>query len=279
MYLYGLSNKKIAREIAAVCQMSRAEIMEQMDHVYHLSEDLYLGFKSAKHGEAKILAVAHIDYIGTGKVYCASRKRVRSSALDDRLGVWFALNIERLTGIPVDIVLTDGEESGRSTADRVPDSYLNTYNWIVEFDREGLTPVYYGYSEMEDPLTEAFGSTTWGTYSDISEWETEITVGAYNHGVGYKLQHTEFCQVRITDVRRSLSNFVKMYDMWGDVIIEHDPDMVYQFREFNYEDIARQYGYGWEDKYIPPVGTDLYAEELEEWEKYYKAQEQLMMEG
>ena len=218
-----MNNLELARDVARYCQFSRRDILARLDYATE-HNGLYLGFKRSPTGRARVAAVAHMDYLGSGKVHRCDRRRVVSSALDDRLGVWLALNLEALTGIPLDIIITDGEESGQSTARYVSPEYLDRYNWIVEFDRMGLAPVVYCYECMREPLLECFVSVGAGSYTDICEWGYDSRVGAYNHGIGYHDQHTERCSVKVADIRRSIDNFVAVYQRIGNRKIAHDPE-------------------------------------------------------
>ena len=78
------------------------------------------------HG-AKVLGVAHLDTVMN------RTPRLRDSVviapqLDDRLGVFCLLNLLPSMGITVDVLLTTGEERGRTTAA----NFYGSYNWIVE---------------------------------------------------------------------------------------------------------------------------------------------------
>lgn len=215
------SNAQLAESIVAVCTASRSELVRSMDWSIN-DHGLYLAGKQSKQ-RAKVLAIAHLDYLCSGRIHQCNARRIVSSALDDRLGVWFALNVERLLGISVDIIVTDGEETGQSTANLIDPDRLEKYNWIVEFDRMDLDPVVYGFDCMIDPLKQVFNQVGCGSYTDIVELEQTSPVGAYNHGIGYTRQHTESCHVEIADVRRSLENFAAVYAAIGSDRIEHDP--------------------------------------------------------
>lgn len=209
-------------EIALMCIKSREQLIAGMEWSIQTPHGLYLAGKRAS-APAKVLAIAHIDYVRSGRVHYCGPDKIVSSALDDRLGVWLALNIERLTGIPLDVILTDGEESGQSTARYINIDTLDRYNWIVEFDRRGLLPVTYGYYAMDEPLISVLGNIAHGTYSDICELEDTSPIAAYNHGVGYRNEHTEKCAVTIADVEASIDNFVRIYDALSGTKIEHEP--------------------------------------------------------
>lgn len=248
------------REITRYCTMTLPEIEQLLDWSVHI-DGLLLGGRFARSGPAKILAIAHVDFIGSGVVHKANRREIVCSALDDRLGVYLALNMEGITGIPLDVILTDGEESGQSTARYISDAHLEKYNWIVEFDRMNLEPVTYGFDCMVPHLESLFARVGFGSYTDIVELENKSPVGAYNHGIGYQRQHSENCSVKVADVRQSIANFVTVYERLGDTKIEHDP---YIFIDDD-DDLDTEYEQrlqGWSDPYDIPDDEPGY------WSKY-----------
>ncbi len=171
--------------------------------------------------KANILGVAHCDYVnigykfktyGTDDDFCVFCPR-----LDDRLGVYLLMEVMHKMGINYDILLTDNEERGSSTASLF--STDKKYNWIFEVDRRGYGAVTYCYTEMEKPLEE-FMPIAHGTFSDISllDW---LGIGAFNLAVGYEHEHTEGCYATSDVLFKNLENFKRFYDKHKDTPFIH----------------------------------------------------------
>lgn len=215
-----MRNRKIAKLVASYCAKTRSELMATMDVVTYDENEGYLGFKRTP--EAKILAVAHIDFVGTGKVHKLKNGLVISSALDDRAGVCVALELLPAWGIKADVLLTDNEESGLSSIVSVGYEMLSRYNWIVELDRQGSDAVSYGFApDIDDYLTGHF-PVGLGSYTDICELEQTSPVAAFNMGVAYHRQHTESCFLKASELRLQLDKLRGFYDRYADTPILRD---------------------------------------------------------
>lgn len=169
--------------------------------------------------DSPILAVAHLDSV----MWAPPIKHgtlVIAPQLDDRLGAWVCMNLERW-GIDADILFTDDEEIGWSTA-----SYFKPqkqYNWIVEFDRAGTDVVLYHRHNQEyiDLLAEFEFSIGYGSYSDICDMD--IGCFGFNVGIGYHKQHTRYCYADIDDTMWAVERFAEFYDCMKDSFL---PDCV-----------------------------------------------------
>jgi len=144
-----------------------------------------------------ILGVAHLDHVlkQPAKI---TKNVITCPQLDDRLGAWVLLHLlDEMDCPPFDILLTDCEEVGMSTARHFATD--NDYNWIFSFDRAGNDVVLYDY---EDDATSALVGEYFhvghGSYSDICALE-HLGVKGFNFGVGYHNQHTCECYANITD--------------------------------------------------------------------------------
>jgi hypothetical protein len=158
---------------------------------------------------ASILGVAHLDTVAWARpVYKGST--VWCPQLDDRLGAWVLCDVLPNMGIKFDLLLTTGEESGRSTASHfVPP---RQYNWVFSFDRRGTDCVMYDY-ETEDrvDLLDGYGfQTGFGSFSDISAL-THLGVAGFNFGVGYHGEHTYQCRADLGDTLRQAERFAAFY--------------------------------------------------------------------
>lgn len=229
----GKGNLPLMTNIAAWCEGSITSILKMCDwHVQRESDGGVLGFRAAPGGGAKVLAVAHLDYLGTGKVHEVDAHHIVSSALDDRLGACLAYNMQVWTGIPLDVVFCDKEERGESTLPTLGTAMLDKYNWIVEMDRRGEGAVCYEYTVMEPYIKKHF-ELHQGSFSDICTICHVSPVGAFNMAVGYDLEHTERCNATTVRVVNQLRRFRAFYNEFQDVRIEHKPptNTMWQYRK------------------------------------------------
>ncbi|MCP6726064.1 hypothetical protein NL526_28810, partial [Klebsiella pneumoniae] len=60
-----------------------------------------------------------------------------SIAHDDRLGLYYIMEILPSLGINVDVLLTTDEEIGQSSASEFKKAEGKQYNWMFMFDRHG----------------------------------------------------------------------------------------------------------------------------------------------
>lgn len=126
-------------------------------------------------------------------------------ALDDRLGAW-ALLLLRSAGLPIDILFTEDEEIGQSTASYFfPDKQ---YNWAFSFDRAGIDAVLYQY-EWNSPDFASACADHWplgiGSYSCIADLQTECP--AVNVGIGYHDHNTATCWADLNETAAQLRVF------------------------------------------------------------------------
>jgi len=162
---------------------------------------------------ADVLAVAHLDTVRHDRhfgVYRDDPDTLFNCQLDDRLGVWVALDVLPQRGIAVDVLLTTGEESCRSTAKHFQPG--KEYNWLVGFDRAGSDVVTYQFegNEWLDALAFAGNTIGWGSYSDISEMD-HLDVQGVNWGVGYHDNHGRKSRCSLREMRRAVDRFAAFY--------------------------------------------------------------------
>jgi hypothetical protein len=192
-----------------------------MTDIYFVNE--VGGFLGWVHRGGKVLAVAHMDFIGSGVVHKNNHKKVVSSALDDRLGVYAAMEVLPAMGVECDVLLCDDEESANSSMQSIGMRFLQKYNWIIELDCAGVQAITYNYKSMEGALSTVWDRVHRGAFSDITSVEHVCPIGAFNAGVGYHAQHTESCYVNIEEFLQAMSKVKKFYDMYEDVkFIEED---------------------------------------------------------
>jgi hypothetical protein len=191
---------------------------------------------------SSVLAVAHCDWVSHLPVHFSSVRIPRetlvfSPQLDDRLGVYTALDFLPSIGINTDVLLTDEEEIGRSTA-----ALFDTdkqYNWIVEFDRRGTGAVMYQY---DFPCKEYF-RVDQGSFSDICEL-AHLGVQGLNVGVAYEAEHTTRCHMVVEDYAEQMIRFQAMYKELKNKRLEHKRTSFYGRSSFVTE--------SWDDFGRPP---------------------------
>ena len=174
---------------------------------------------------APVLAVGHLDYVQFAKPKI--KKQYKNTLiydcpqLDDRLGVWVILDQLKKAGIKCDVLLTDSEESGQSTAQYFKPP--KQYNWMMEFDRQGGGTAMYDYEDQttRDLLREYDYKVDQGSFTDICELY-HLKCKGFNFGVGYHLQHTPKCYANLSETFDSLRKVQSIYTDWKDEYLEHD---------------------------------------------------------
>lgn len=174
----------------------------------------------------KVLAVAHCDSVTCNSAHFAhdpATNIVFCTRLDDRLGVFTILDVLPALGIPVDVLLTDGEESCQSTAEYFRPRH-HRYNWIVEFDRRGSGAATYSYAEMIPLVKRVFGRSGHhhGSYTDICELR-HLRVGALNVAVEYEGEHSISSRVDLAAYRKQIAKFTEFWRLFRRRRIVHNP--------------------------------------------------------
>ncbi len=182
---------------------------------------------------ADILFVCHADTVFGRAKYGQDSQRIYSPNLDDRLGVYLVLDYLPSIGINADILITENEEIGRSTAENFTPK--KQYNWIVEFDRRGSGVVVYDYDNPDwlDAITRHF-TIQQGSFSDISLLEN-LKTSAVNIGIAYHHEHTKRCYCRLSELYRQLCRFVDFYYENCNVRYAHEPKQLgfYDYPDFD----------------------------------------------
>lgn len=247
------------------CQQTVSELLEEepgfTTHVrkgkYPRSNFIREMRYAFKDNGSNILAVAHCDVAHSirGVFQQFSYKTDKddglpyiavSPALDDRLGVHIILDVLPRIGINVDILLTDLEESGNSTASLFQPPEGKEYNWIFSFDRSGDDVVMYDYdTEDNRRLLRKWGLVPgWGTFSDIA-YLTHLGVVGFNFGCGYHQEHSQSCHAFIGETERQIYLFERFFLANQDRYLEHIPEVAGRYWNRGYAsrwDDYRSYG-------------------------------------
>jgi hypothetical protein len=186
-------------------------------------------FRAHPSGEADVLAVAHqdtvvkfteakhfehVDASGTHLVYCAQ--------LDDRIGVYLACDYLPQLGVVADVLLTEDEESCRSSAFHFKTE--KTYNWMFQFDRGGDDMVMYQYATPE--LRKLWADVGFrigsGSYTDIVDLD-HLGIAGFNLGTGYQNYHSKLAYLDMDQTFSSLRKFLAFYRAHGATPFTHTP--------------------------------------------------------
>lgn len=142
-----------------------------------------------------LLFVAHLDFVCGSQTYKQEGNKFYLQNLDDRLGAYlicaglpYLINRD----IKFDVLFTDGEETGRSTAKFFSkDKCKNEYSWMAEFDRRSDDVVMYSYEtpELRKLLIDNGFKVGVGSYTDIESLQ-DLGIKGFNFGVGYQNNHS-----------------------------------------------------------------------------------------
>jgi hypothetical protein len=165
--------------------------------------------------KAHILGVAHLDSVldltHFHKMEIRQDTYVVNAQLDDRLGVYILLDMLPKMGIHFDLLLTEGEETGRSTAQYFESE--KEYNWIFSFDRHGSDVVMYQYDcpELRKDLKKVNMKAGNGSFSDIAFLD-QLGVRGINVGTGYEGEHSDLCYASMAVMQSQIAGFKRFYD-------------------------------------------------------------------
>jgi hypothetical protein len=192
-----------------------------------------------------VLGIAHLDTVvkerDVNYLKIKNKELVMSGALDDRLGAYVLLDLLPELGVVCDVLLTDGEESGHSTAEFFTPPKGKDYHWLFQFDRRGTDVVMYSYEtdEMKKLLADEGFEVGVGSFSDIGKME-DLGVKAFNFGVGYHSEHSDFCYAELLDTLAQAQKFARFYHK------HHATKLVHEKKTYatsNYHDYSSG-GYG-----------------------------------
>jgi hypothetical protein len=205
--------------LARICSMreDRFEAAFDFDR-YEVAQPVPDDFFLFRDNGGSVLAVAHLDTVAYGDERAARFVKteggevVFSRALDDRLGAYIILDMLPKLGINVDILLTVGEESGRSTAAFFDMPAGKNYDWMIEFDRGGTDVVMYQYEDSKTiGLVKECGARVGdGIFSDISYLD-HLEIKGFNWGVGYQDYHGPRAHAFLDDTFRMVDYFQVFY--------------------------------------------------------------------
>lgn len=203
---------------------------------------------------AKILGVGHLDTVNSNDHFeCLKLKDdeiVYSCQLDDRLGAYIMLDLLPKLGVKCDLLFTEGEEVGRSTAAHF-NPKKHDYNWIFEFDRRGTDVVMYQFESAKMvKLLKRNGFTVGiGSFSDIA-FLGGLGVKGFNFGTGYHNEHSADAHVYLSETRKMVGLFADFAKKMSGVKFEHAENNARTVspRYHGRLDIDDDFQYGWDAK-------------------------------
>jgi hypothetical protein len=191
-----------------------------------------------KNNNSDVLSVAHIDHVGKDNpsFYMDNHNFVSCISLDDRLGIYCILDIYPKLGIVTDILITDFEETGHSTAIKFDPK--RKYNWIVELDRklDGFV-TYKDYAKYYDLLIYHFGTHHHGSFSDISILPQSFDTLCFNLGIGYNKEHTQNCYANLNHTINAIYNLKRFWLLYKDEPMNVDYIKSYRYDDWDYKPV------------------------------------------
>lgn len=231
------------KELKRVC-LAEIQDFESLGDVYDTPDGIYI---YRENPNAKILAVAHLDTVlNTNHFHHVKVKGdsiVLNAQLDDRLGVYTLLDLLPQLGIQYDLLLTEGEESGCSTAFHFESA--KDYNWMFSFDRRGSDVVMYQYDskELRDDLKQAKFRAGIGSFSDIAFMD-HLSVRGMNVGTGYEGEHSTMSYANMRVLQEQIGRFKAYYDLFKDKKYAYVPTpKTYTYGRVDYSTWSKNYPY------------------------------------
>jgi hypothetical protein len=169
---------------------------------------------------AKVLGVAHLDSVQEFDGLWMNHDYLSAATIDNRLGAWLMLYGLPELGMEFDVLLTDNEEYGMSTAqDYVADK---EYNWMFSFDRSGDDVVCYQYDDkVFTALLESYDfNVGFGSYSDICELG-HLGIKGINVGCGMYNYHSTNAYCDIEELMENVVKFKKFFEDRADTPLPH----------------------------------------------------------
>lgn len=182
---------------------------------------------------SSVLGVCHTDSVQKyNGAFRDKEDRLWCSTVDDRIGLWLLLFYLPKRGVNCDVLLTDYEEMGGSTAGAFKSDKV--YNWSFSFDRTGTDVVMYQHDckEYRDKVKEYGLHPGWGTYSCISD--LECGGAGFNFGNGMYQYHSMNAYVKLKELYANVNKFLKFYEGEKDNHCLPLARKVYQYERFEH---------------------------------------------
>lgn len=211
MFNYDLLKQVCLSPIDGFCHLGTVTETRDGIHIY-------------QNNDSPVLAVAHLDSVLDLEHFYVNRINgddlIFNAQLDDRLGAYTILDVLPKLGINCDVLLTEGEEQGRSTAAHFKAG--KSYNWAFSFDRKGEDVVTYQYNgkDWEDALKASKFRVGVGSFSDIA-FLGHLGIKCVNIGTGYHGEHDDLCYASANQLERQVKRFEHFYNVNKNVKYPH----------------------------------------------------------
>jgi len=239
------------------CEQSIEEILSEVIDSSNAIVTEHPGYLAHIDRGADVLMVAHMDWVDVPYRFNrdAAKTRIRCPRLDDRLGVYTILDFLPSIGIEADVLLTDDEEIGKSTAKYfVPP---REYKWVVEFDRRGEDVVTYDLDSADwlDAIRGAGFNVARGSFSDICYLDS-LDCCMMNVAVGYHQEHQPTCYLEISEWKRQMVRFRRFWTRYQNVGFDQDVKPVVEYVPYKSKTNSKPTDWMWANK--PTIGYDSY---------------------
>lgn len=181
-----------------------------------------------KDNGADILAVAHLDTLIGFQHFSQAQLRhdtwIFCTTLDDRLGAYALIDYLPQLGMKYDLLLTEGEEKGASTAAYFQPPLGKKYKWMFSLDLMMTGFKMYQYESKEGrEAGKAVGLTMHsGSYSDIRALDF-LGCQGFNFGVGYQNHHSINAMASVKDFKSQMRAFAQFYHNNKDTHFPYTP--------------------------------------------------------
>lgn len=176
---------------------------------------------------SNVLGIAHLDSVQTTKHFYMlnidGKEYVFNAQLDDRLGAYTLLSLLPKLGITCDVLLTYGEETGKSTAQFFKPT--KKYKWMFQFDRRGEDVARYMYAGefLDERLRRAgFKDLQPGMKTDICYLES-MGCSGFNVACGYEDEHSARASADMEMYTRQVEKFMAFYSKFKNLAFVHTP--------------------------------------------------------
>lgn len=191
-----------------------------------------------KDNGSKILAIAHLDTVKDEDFFALCwtgfpwGPTFFNPKLDDRLGCYILLYVLPKLGIKYDLLLTTGEEAGRSSGENFAKEMKNKWNWMFQFDRMGtdVATYMYGDAQVTEDLKKVELESVYGLASDISKM-TALGIKGFNFGCAYYDHHSRMAFCAYDLLIKQIIKFKHFYNLFKEKAMPHKEVQIHYDRD------------------------------------------------
>lgn len=216
------------------CELEEWEFYKFVDEVIETPH----GVMMIKNRGNPILGVGHLDTVQQERVFKHEGNKFFAPQLDDRLGVYLLLEVLPSMGFDFDLLLTDSEEVGQSTA-QYYQYYTNaakSYNWMLEIDRFGASDaaLYQYYNKyLADLIRTVDLSPSNGSNTDIAYLDG-IGISGVNFSCAYQQNHSMNAYVDLVKLDGIIPKIIDFIVKYQHTRIPFKPDPIPVTTSYSY---------------------------------------------